>query len=61
MKKYLYMLVTEDQYEYPMVIADSVQELSRICGVSRANIYQMLMLSETKGYKSKYVKVRIDE
>lgn len=30
----LWLRVTKDKYEFPEVIADSIEELAKICGVS---------------------------
>lgn len=60
MTKKLYMLVTYDRYEFPIIIADSAEELARKCGVKRNTIYHMIRRQQ-KGCKSQYVCVEIDE
>lgn len=58
----LWMKVTNDKYELPLVVADSVQELADILGVSRNSIYSSM--SHVKAGDSKntpYRKVEVDE
>jgi predicted DNA-binding transcriptional regulator AlpA len=56
------MKVTNDKYELPLVVADSVQELADILGVSRNSIYSSM--SHVKAGDSKstpYRKVEVEE
>ena len=45
----VYMLVTDDEYEYPIHICDSIYTLSQLCGVSTTTI-----LSAYKRYRERY-------
>lgn len=47
----LYLAVTNDEYELPLAVADSVVELSKMIGVSCANIYSNISRG-TKGMQS---------
>ena len=40
--KKLYLQVTNDKYELPLVVAESQEELALICGVSRNTIASSL-------------------
>lgn len=53
----LYMLVTEDEYELPLVIADSLGELAEILEIPKNRISSAISHAKKKGYRSKYVKV----
>lgn len=56
-KRYVWMMVTDDEYELPIVIADSAEELARRCRVSKSAVYN----STNDGRKHKrYVKVLVD-
>ena len=60
MAKALYMLVTNDEYELPLVVADTAAELARILGKKRTDIASALTHAKKKGFKSQYVKVIVD-
>lgn len=53
----LYMLVTDDEYELPLVVADSVSELARILQITPNAISSAISKSRKNGYRSIYVKV----
>ena len=53
----LYMLVTNDEYELPIVVADSVSELARILKIPPNRIQSAISHAKKKGHKSIYVKV----
>lgn len=55
----VYMVVSRDKYELPMIVADTVGELARFQGVKKETIYQRM--SHRKGKKSIYVKVDIGD
>ena len=37
-KQYIWMAVTADEYEHPIAVADTAEELGRMIGVSRNTI-----------------------
>lgn len=49
---FVYMKVTNDEYEYPLVIADSIAELSKILGMGRFVIHRSI-----KSQNGRYKKV----
>ena len=53
----LYMLVTEDKFELPLVVEDSAAKLARKIGVDVNLIYSAISKANKRGGKSKYVKV----
>lgn len=55
----VYMVVTRDKYELPLIVADTVGELAEFQGVKTQTIYQRM--SHRKGKKSIYVKVDIGD
>jgi ribosomal protein L7Ae-like RNA K-turn-binding protein len=59
-KKYLWLAVTPDEYELPLIVADSAAELGRKCGISKSTIKVAERLG-CSGERSgrKIVKVRI--
>lgn len=59
-RKVLYMKVSNDEYELPEAIADSIAELARIIGVKRNVISSAMSHAKKKGFKSSYVKVIIE-
>lgn len=58
---YLWMLVSMDKYELPLAVADSASQLARMVGANRNTIFTSIYQARTKGYRSKYVKVEIEE
>lgn len=60
-KKAVYMLITQDEYELPLAIADSPRELGKIIGVKSRTISTALVKSKkNKKKKGKYIKVFIE-
>ena len=60
-KKYLYMLVTKDEYELPLVVADSIAQLARELSISPNVISSAMSKASEKGYKCMYVKVECED
>lgn len=60
-QKYLYMKVTKDRFELPLVVADSISELARMCGRDKGNVCRCIRESEEKGYRSMYVRVPMED
>ena len=58
---YLYMCVTNDKYELPIAVADSVAELSRMLSIPRNRISSAISHAEKKRKRSIYVKVKIEQ
>ena len=58
----VWMVVTKDEYELPVAIADTAKELARICGVSNRTVISGALRSKSgKVKKSRYIKVEIDD
>lgn len=56
------MKVTKDRFELPLVVADTIVELSRLCGVDVSVISRCAKSKrERPEYRGQYVKVEIDE
>ena len=56
------ILVTKDEFELPVAIADTAKELARICGVSNRTVISGALRSKSgKVKKSRYIKVEIDD
>lgn len=60
-KKYLYMLVSRDKYELPLIVTNSIGALAQKLDISPKIIRCAINNSQKKGYKSQYVKVEYDE
>ena len=62
MAEYVWMKVTEDEYEFPVAIADSARELARILGIKTNSIYSRIShVRYGRNQYTTYKKVRIDE
>ena len=57
----IWLKVTADEYEFPLAIADSAEQLGNIVGVSKNCIYSSVSHANRLGYRSQYVKVEIEE
>lgn len=56
------MVVTKDEYELPIAIAETSKELAKICGVSCKTVISGALRSKSgKVKKSRYIKVEIDD
>ena len=62
MGKKVYMLVSNDEYELPVVVADTIHELALKCNVSEGSIKSCLALyRQGKIKNSQYIEIEIDE
>lgn len=57
----VYMLVSNDKYELPLMIADSAAELSRRLHLSEGTVSSTISCDKKRGYRCRYVKVEIDD
>ena len=55
----IWLKVTHDKYELPIMIADTAKELAALCGCSANNIYASMSHQKSKGTWSPYRTVRI--
>ena len=53
---FVYMAITDDQYELPIAIAETQRELSRLVGIDVGNICRELKLQD-KNIWSRFIKV----
>lgn len=60
MKKYLWMAVTADKYEFPIYIEDSSLKLAKILGINRSSVINATLNNYSgKNTGRKIVKVAI--
>lgn len=57
----VWMYVTKDKYELPLIVADTSAELARKLGIHPDRIRSALCHARQRGGKSRYVKVNIDD
>ena len=58
----LYMKVTRDEYELPVAVADTKNELARMLGIERGKVRSAFAKVKKYGYKhSTYVVVEVDD
>ena len=57
---YLYMKITTDRYELPLAVADTGEELAKICGVSINNVYNTIRKARINGHRCQYVRVELE-
>lgn len=56
----LYLLVTQDKLELPLIVADSVKELAVKCGCTE-NAISVGISYKKNGGKSRFVKVEVED
>lgn len=61
MGKAVYMKVTDDEYELPLAIADSIPELAEMVGVKPQSIYDSMKHVKSRGSWSPYKKVVMEK
>lgn len=61
MKKCLYLKVTKDKYELPLIVTEGAQELADHEGVSVNTIYSSICHYEKGDQYSPYRRVQIEE
>ena len=49
-KDYVYMYVSDDEYELPLAVADSSKELAEILGIKK-NTVEVMLCRKNKQYK----------
>lgn len=60
--EYVYMLVTADKYELPMLLASSAAELAKMCGVSKNTVFvEAWRYEQRMRERSRYVRVKLEE
>lgn len=57
----LYMAVTQDEYELPLAVADSLRELARLQRTSSSYICKIISGKRGKKSKVKYIKVEVED
>ena len=57
----VWMLVTNDKYELPLIVAKSAGELARLTGQRRSNIASAICHAEKRGARCKYVRVEVED
>lgn len=58
--RFVWMKVSDDEYELPVAVADSLAALARLCGVTEASIYSSMSKARHGIRKTLYRRVRID-
>ncbi|WP_405322214.1 hypothetical protein [Frisingicoccus sp.] len=61
MAQCVYMAISDDVYELPVAVADTIAELSQMIGVKRNAISSAMSKAKKKGFKSRYIKVTLED
>lgn len=61
MKRKLWMLVSSDEYELPIAVADSAGQLARLLKVDKQTIQNQVCSARRRGGTSHYKVVEIEE
>lgn len=57
----IYMLVSSDEYELPLAVADSGMELSRLTGVDERTIYSSISRHKRRGGFCKWRMIEVED
>lgn len=57
----VYMKVTNDKYEFPIAVADSLAELARILDIPKNNISSAMSHAKRKKQRCQYIKVLCED
>ena len=57
----IWMKLSRDKYEFPIEMADSIEELAAKCGVKANSIRQAICHYRTEGRRPRYIKVEVDD
>ena len=58
----IYMAVDLEYYELPYAIADTAEELAKMCVVTKNNVYSTISHVKSGRYqRGRYVKVEVDD
>lgn len=57
----LWMLITKDKYELPILVANTERELAELCGVKTTSIAARIKHAKDRREWSRYVKVEWDD
>lgn len=61
MKRKLWLLVTSDEYELPLAVADSAGQLARLLKVKPQTIRKQVCNARRRGINSHYKVIEIEE
>lgn len=58
----LYMAVTADEYELPLIVSDKVKDIAKYSGTSESNVYYGINYDYSgKRKKMKFVRVEVND
>lgn len=57
--EYIYMKVSDDEYQLPEAVADTIIELAKLCGTRPNCISSSMCHAKKRGSKSIYVRVKV--
>ncbi len=60
-KQYVWMMVTFDEFELPLAVADTAAELGKLVGQSSNAITSAVSKAKHKGFRSRYHAVEIED
>ena len=61
LRKYIYMEVTKDKYEFPLAIADTARELAELRGVATRTVITGIFAENHGLHGSRYKRVLLDD
>ena len=63
---HMYMIVTADEYELPLAVCDSANEVAQLLGRVRGDVYSAITRKHVSqdtfnGYRYKIIRIKMDE
>lgn len=57
----LWIAVSRDKYELPLAVADTIEELAKMCGVKVHSIRSYISHAKKNGTRCKYIMVEVED
>lgn len=57
----IWMKISDDKYELPVAVADTVTELAQICGITKETIIAQRSRQKRKGTSCRYLKIEVED
>lgn len=54
-------MVTDDEYELPLIVTDSLKELAKLTGKDSKAISKAMYAARTRGSKSRFHRIMLDD
>lgn len=57
----LYLEITQDKYELPIMVCESAAELARRTGLTENNVYSQISKGRKNNWKPRFISIEVEE